>query len=122
MSATVGPTSADIRTDYMQLLVTQLQNQNPLEPLDNNQMASQLAQLSQLEQLENMNGTFRQVLAAQELLQAMELIGKEVTFLPGGQDAPLSGRVDAVEVYDTGTRLKVGDHVVDLAEVESIRN
>ena len=33
--------------DYMTLLITELQNQNPLEPLDNQQMAQQLAQFSQ---------------------------------------------------------------------------
>ena len=47
--------SSQIQMDYMNLLIVQLQNQNPLEPLDNNQMATQLAQLSQLQQLESMN-------------------------------------------------------------------
>ena len=47
--------ASKIQMDYMNLLITQLQNQNPLEPLDNNQMATQLAQLSQLQQLESMN-------------------------------------------------------------------
>jgi len=56
-------TASDIQMDYMKLLITQLQNQNPLEPLNNNEMASQLAQFSQLQQLESMNSTFAQVLA-----------------------------------------------------------
>ena len=43
------------KMDFMKLLVTELQNQNPLEPLDNQQMAAQLAQFSQLEQSEQMN-------------------------------------------------------------------
>ncbi len=48
MSTSAVTSSSKIQTDYMKLLVTQLQNQNPLEPLDNNEMASQLAQFSQL--------------------------------------------------------------------------
>ena len=48
-------TASEIQMDYMKLLVVQLQNQNPLEPLNNNEMASQLAQFSQLSQLETMN-------------------------------------------------------------------
>ena len=41
--------------DYLNLLVTELRNQNPLEPMDNQQMASQLAQFSQLQETEQMN-------------------------------------------------------------------
>ena len=56
MIATTGASSSgDLQANYMSLLVTQLQNQNPLEPMNNNDMSAQLAQYSQLEQLENMN-------------------------------------------------------------------
>jgi flagellar basal-body rod modification protein FlgD len=61
-TSSVTATASDIQMDYMKLLVTQLQNQNPLEPLDNNEMASQLAQFSQLQQLETMSSSFVQVL------------------------------------------------------------
>jgi flagellar basal-body rod modification protein FlgD len=66
--------------DYMKVLITQLQHQNPLEPLDNNEMASQLAQFSQLQQLESMNSNFAKVLAITNRSYANSLIGKEVTF------------------------------------------
>jgi flagellar basal-body rod modification protein FlgD len=113
--------ATDIRADFMTLLVAQLRNQNPLEPLDNNQMASQLAQLSSLEQLEGMSRTFRDVLASQERLQALELIGKEVDYLPEGQDTVATGRVEAVHVTEDGIRLSIGDDEVDLAQVQAIR-
>ena len=114
-------TSGQIQMDFMKLLVTQLQNQNPLEPLDNNEMASQLAQLSSLEQLENMSGTFRQVLAGQERLQALALIGKQVDFLPEGQTDVVTGRVESVTVTEDGVRVRVGEHTVDLDSIQSIR-
>ena len=79
--------ASSIQADYMKLLITQLQNQNPLEPLDNNDMASQLAQFSQLQQLESMNSSlelmsssFAKVLAATKRSYASSLIGKEITF------------------------------------------
>ena len=63
MSTTSTVTSAsEIQSDYMALLVTQLQNQNPLEPMDNQDMAAQLAQFSQLQQLENVNSVVTPVL------------------------------------------------------------
>jgi flagellar basal-body rod modification protein FlgD len=70
----------NIQMDYMKVLVAQLQNQNPLEPLNNNEMASQLAQFSQLQQLESMNSNFAQILAITNRSYANSLIGKEVTF------------------------------------------
>lgn len=72
--------ASNIQMDYMKVLIAQLQNQNPLEPMDNNEMASQLAQFSQLQQLESMNSNFAQILAITNRSYANSLIGKEVTF------------------------------------------
>ena len=77
--------ASNIQMDYMKVLITQLQNQDPLEPLSNNEMASQLAQFSQLQQLESMNTNFAEVLAITNRSYANSLIGKEVTFFT--QDA-----------------------------------
>jgi len=72
--------ASGIQMDFMKVLITQLQNQNPLEPLDNNEMASQLALFSQLQQLESMNSNFAEVLAVTNRNYANSLIGKKVTF------------------------------------------
>jgi len=79
--------------DYMKLLVTQLQNQNPLEPLDNNEMASQLAQFSQLQQLESMSLSFADVLITINRSYANSLLGKNVTFYARDE---MSGALDKV--------------------------
>ncbi len=113
-------TANDIRTDYLNLLITQLRNQNPLEPMDNNQMASQRAQLSQLEQLENMNSLFQKVLVSQQLLQGTELIGQAVRFRPEGQDRSLVGTVQGVRLEKGKVRLEVDGHLIDLEEVEAV--
>jgi len=122
MSGLGTSTSSDIRTDYMRLLITQLQNQNPLEPMDNNQMATQLTQLSQLEQLENMQSAFQRVLVAEQTSQATELIGKEISFFPAGGAERSSGWVDQVELVDGEIKLVVGSHRVSMDEVRSIGN
>ncbi len=88
-----------MQADYLKVLIAQLQNQNPLEPLDNTEMASQLAQFSQLQQLESMNSNFAKVLAANENTYAGSLIGKEVTFFQQtetGDLIELSGTVKKV--------------------------
>jgi len=93
-------TATSIQMDYMKLLIAQLQYQNPLEPLDNNEMASQLAQFSQLQQLESMNASFAEVLATTNRSYANSLLGKNVTFreedeTTGGFDIKV-GIVDSV--------------------------
>lgn len=79
--ATSAITSASsIQLDYMKLLITQLQNQNPLEPMDNDQMAAQLTQFSQLQQLESMSSSFSDVLKTANRTYANSLLDKNVTF------------------------------------------
>jgi flagellar basal-body rod modification protein FlgD len=84
----------------MKLLIAQLQNQNPLEPLDNNEMASQLAQFSQLQQLESMNSSFSEVLSLTNRSYANSLLGKNVTFYAEDETTgtleKMVGRVDSV--------------------------
>lgn len=125
-SPSVINSASNIQMDYMNLLITQLRNQNPLEPLDNNQMASQLAQFSQLQQLESMNSSFSSVLATTERTYANSLIGKEVSFAAETQTGTqeiVSGSVD--EVYNNVEGqiiLAVGDNRVALEDVISVKN
>jgi len=119
-------TASKIQMDYMKLLVTQLQNQNPLEPLDNNEMASQLAQFSQLEQLESMNSNFAQVLSTTERNYASSLIGKEISFASEtdeGTTVVKSGEVEQViNEIDGEIMLVVGGELIALEDVVSIKN
>ena len=118
-------TASDLQMDYMKLLITQLQNQNPLEPLNNNEMASQLAQFSSLQQLESMNSAFAQVLALANHSYANSLIGKEVSFLgetPEGTVDILRGVVEQVYKQNGENFLIVGDYVLGLKDIISVKN
>ena len=67
--------------DFMNLFMTQMKFQNPLEPLDNNQMATQVAQFNTVDALAKMNETLNQLMASQASLnnlQASTLIGKKI--------------------------------------------
>jgi flagellar basal-body rod modification protein FlgD len=118
--------ASDIQLDYMKLLVTELQNQNPLEPLDNKEMAAQLAQFSQLQQLETMNSNFAKVLATFERDYARSLIGKNVSFVAEtaeGTNVIESGVVEQVfNNVDGEIFLVVGDYTLGLESVISVKN
>ena len=69
------------KDDFLQLLVTQLQNQDPLNPADATEFTAQLATFSSLEQLQNINTTLGDVSTSQTVLtnsQAVDYIGKQI--------------------------------------------
>lgn len=119
-------TASSIQMDYMKLLVAQLQNQNPLEPLDNNDMASQLAQFSQLQQLESMNSNFASVLSATQRNYANSLIGREISFTledETGLEVIASGIVEEVINNSNGEIVLVADNnILALEDVISVKN
>jgi len=118
--------ASQIQMDYMKLLVTQLQNQNPLEPMDNNQMASQLTQFSQLEQLESMNSNFAKVLEITEDNYANSLLGKEISFIgetESGAADIISATVEQVYKDTDGTFvLSAGNYTLGVESVLSVTN
>ncbi|MEN6334704.1 MAG: flagellar hook capping FlgD N-terminal domain-containing protein [Phycisphaerales bacterium] len=119
-------TASDIQMDYMKLLVTQLQNQNPMEPLDNKDMASQLAQFSQLQQTENLNKSFSKMLDSVQRDYAKSLIGKEVSYEgtdDQGDPETRTGKVEKVTIGEEGdVLLTVGEEKINLSDVTSIQD
>ncbi|MBE0485082.1 flagellar hook assembly protein FlgD [Marinobacter sp.] len=66
---------------FMQLMIAQLKNQNPLDPQDNGDFISQLAQFSSLEEMQNLSGTVEDVAGqfrSSQALQASAMVGKTV--------------------------------------------
>jgi flagellar basal-body rod modification protein FlgD len=92
-SSGTGTDSVAADTDkFMTLLVAQLQNQDPLNPMDNAQMTSQLAQLQTVTGINNLNTTLNSLSASYQSSQAMQatsLIGHGV--LVDGNNVTLAG-------------------------------
>jgi len=79
--ATAQSKNALTQDDFMNLFVAQMKYQDPLQPLDNNQMATQLAQFNTVNALATMNSTLNQMMTNQASLnnlQASSLIGKKI--------------------------------------------
>ncbi len=83
--------TADLENRFLTLLMTQIKNQDPLNPLDNAQVTSQLAQLNTVNGIEKLNTTLTQLLAGYNETQAMQaagMIGKNV--MVAGNKLPLA--------------------------------
>ena len=67
------------QNQFLQLLITELKNQDPTQPTDQTQTLSQLAQFSSLEQMTNLNQNMTQGNTYSQITQSAALIGKTVT-------------------------------------------
>ncbi len=86
-----GTSASDLQTTFLQLLVAQLQNQDPTDPMDSSQMTSQLAQINTVSGIQQLNTSLSSLstqLSAGQNAQAALLIGS--TVLAAGSSATVS--------------------------------
>ena len=89
-ASTANGSATDIQNRFLSLLVAQMKNQDPLNPLDNAQVTSQMAQLSTVQGITNMNTSLQALsasLGAGQVSQAASLIGRDV-LVPGNTVGP----------------------------------
>lgn len=95
-NANTNSLMGDTQDRFLTLLVTQLQNQDPLNPMDNAQVTSQIAQLSTVNGINQLNNTLLALSGQMDVSQSMQaaaLIGKEV--LVPGTKVSLGGEAGA---------------------------
>ncbi|MDP3511989.1 MAG: flagellar hook assembly protein FlgD [Sulfuritalea sp.] len=106
------PTSAttDAQNRFLRLLTTQLKNQDPLNPMDNAQMTSQLAQISTVDGIEKLNATLQKLLSSSvdsEAMQAAALVGHQVMVAGSGLTLGDSGAVGGLELKSAADQVSV---------------
>ncbi len=95
---------------FLKLMVAQLQAQNPLQPTEGSEYISELAQFTQLEQVTNLAQTTSQADSAQQVAQAVALIGHTVSYTDPTTGAVAQGTVQNVEITSSGATLTVEGH------------
>ena len=121
------PTQELGKDSFMALLVTQLQNQDPLEPQANDEFVAQLAQFSSLEQMEGVNENLVALALLQQgnaLLEQMTngsaLIGHQVNYTDPTTGQQASGIVESVRVEGDQALLRVSGTDVPLTAVAEV--
>jgi flagellar basal-body rod modification protein FlgD len=109
-SATSQSTATATYDNFLKLLMAQMKNQDPTEPMKSTEYMAQLATFSQVEQTVQSNAKLDALLASSALSQADGVIGRTVTTA----DGKISGQVDSVIITNEGAvaRLKSGDNVL----------
>ena len=103
-------TSEDMESRFLNLLITQLKNQDPLNPSDANQMTAQLSQISTVSGIEKLNTSMEKLLASYsgtQNMQAAAMIGKAV--LIAGNDMALgaSGALGGFKLESAAEKVTV---------------
>jgi len=122
------PQSKELDKDsFMKLLVSQLQNQDPMEPVKNENFVAQLATFSNLEQMEQVNDGITGLLilgqaetAVSQLAEGSALIGKQVGWTDPDSGAGTSGIVESVKVENGVTYLVSGQVSVPILWVNTV--
>ena len=104
---------------FLQLMVTQLQNQDPMNPTDSTQFLSQTAQFTALEKMQDVADKTSELLSIQMAFGASSLVGRTVTY-PDSTGASQSGVVDSVRFDASGPILTIGGQDVPLTAVTSV--
>jgi flagellar basal-body rod modification protein FlgD len=92
--------------DFIKMMITQLQQQDPTEPAKNDQLLAQMSQISQLQSSTDLTDSLKGMVQQNQVGSAATLIGKRVTGLDSS-DKPVEGLVTSVRVTDSGANLEL---------------
>ncbi len=109
---------------FLKLLVAQLQNQDPMSPMDDQSFVTELAQFNTVEQMLSVNQSINNELGAQQASEGVAMLGKTITYsVPGigGNPATVSqGVVSGVSLAGGQVQLQVGTQNVPLSGVTAV--
>ena len=116
LSKDMRGTSTLGKDQFLQILVAEMQYQDPLAPTSNTEWVSQMATFSQIEELQNMSGSI-------EKGQAQDLVGEYVivtTTDSSGETSYVSGEVESLEIREDGTYLSIGGYLYNIEDLYSV--
>jgi flagellar basal-body rod modification protein FlgD len=116
LSSSLGSLNLD---DFLKMLLTELQNQDPLSPMDSSQMLTQIGQISQVGATQSLTDTLQSVLLGQNLNNATAMMGKTISGL-ADDGTNVTGKVDKVTIANNQPVLTIGDKTVQLKNVKAV--
>jgi flagellar basal-body rod modification protein FlgD len=106
--------------DFIKMMITQLQNQDPMEPAKNQELLAQMSQIGQLQSATTLQESLKGMVTQNQIGSAAALIGKNVQGLDTNDD-PVTGVVTSVRVESDGVSLELDNGTrLPLTRVTSI--
>jgi len=116
-----GITSQVATNDFLNLLTVQLKNQDPIEPVKQENFIAQLAQFSQLEQTESMNSNFAELLETTQLMQGMNLVGKQASYTDAATGERKTGLVEELVANSGPANVLINGERVGLNLISGVK-
>lgn len=113
----LGSMSTDL---FLELLVAQLQHQNPIEPMDGSALLQQTSQLANVEAIQQLADLQSHIVGIGQFSTASSMIGRSVVAQHPSL-GEISGVVTSVRASPTGPLLQVGTHEVSIDEITEVR-
>ena len=118
-AAGTNPNAILGKDDFLKLLVTQLQHQDPMNPVDDKDFMGQMAQFSSLEQITNLVAATQQQAFSSQMSQAVGLIGHQVSWV-SADGTNGSGTASKVSISDGAIQITVGDSQITPDEIVQV--
>ncbi|OQY36303.1 MAG: flagellar hook assembly protein FlgD [Spirochaetaceae bacterium 4572_7] len=106
------------KDEFLKILITQLQNQDPTKPMEDKEFISQMAQFSSLEQMTNLNNEFSKLSGKLSGSQSISLVGKSATVndMFGNQ---VTGRVEGVTLGEN-PQVKINNRLYNYSDINEV--
>ncbi|HEY4760504.1 MAG TPA: flagellar hook capping FlgD N-terminal domain-containing protein [Thermoguttaceae bacterium] len=105
--------------DFVKLLVAELQNQDPLEPMKNSEILQQVSQIKAIESNQRLSDTLSALQLQQNMVAASSLLERTIVGLTDKGER-ISGQVDRVTIEDDTVKVHVGLKAIKLENVAEI--
>lgn len=106
--------------DFLQLLVTQMRNQDPMAPMQDTEFIAQMAQFTSLEQSRKMSEDMAEMRSQTSFQQGVGLLNQQVT-VKAGEEAPLTGIVTELKMVEGEPQLLINSEFYALQDVIHVK-
>jgi flagellar basal-body rod modification protein FlgD len=106
-------------SDFIRMMVAQLENQDPMDPMSNTEMLQQISQMRSITSNDRLTSSIESLSLGQALSTASSLIGKTVTGV-NTLNQSITGKVEKVTIENGEARLYVGSSIINVGNVTAI--
>ena len=112
--------------EFLALMIAELQNQDPLDPMDNSEMVAQIGQIREIGATDQLTSTLTNLASSQDLVTASSLIGEQVTGL-AEDGSPVDGIIDRITVEtdpeknERSVKVHVGGKTMSIKNIREIQ-
>ena len=104
---------------FIKMLVAEMQNQDPLEPMDNSKILEQISQIKAISSNNKLGETLDAVRLQQNVATANGMLDRVISGLTD-KNEKITGKVDKVSIADGVTKLHIGEQTVSMKNVSEI--